>query len=68
MKLIATPNGLKFVDVPLKANPNQFAMVEAAMQLAMEVPVQVVGDTIVVDTKRSYASLLRFGGVSDDNA
>lgn len=68
MKIIATPEGLKFVDVPLKAAPRQEHMLAAAMQLATEVPVQVVGDTIVVDTKQSYKALLGSAKVSYDNA
>lgn len=56
MKIIATPDSLRIVDVPLKAKPEQFKMVEAVTQLAMEVPVRVIGDTMVVMDNRPSAS------------
>jgi hypothetical protein len=55
MKIIATPDSLRIVNVPLKATPKQFPMVEAAMQLALEVPVKIVGDTMIVQDNRQYA-------------
>jgi hypothetical protein len=63
MKLIATPDSLKIVDVPLKPTLKQHHMLEAAMQLATEVPVRVVGDTMIVESK-----LRNQGNVRYDNA
>jgi len=52
MKLIATPDSLKIVDMPLQAKPNQYLMVQAAMELAMEAPIKIIGNTMIVDDNR----------------
>jgi hypothetical protein len=57
MKIIATPKSLTVVDMPLQAKPTQFPMMEAVMNLATEVPVRIVGNTIEVDVKRPYTRL-----------